>query len=80
MIAMRSAMVSASSWSWVTMTVVIPSLRCSAQFDLHFLPEASIERAKWLVQQQHGRLTTKARASATRCCWPPDSCAGMRRS
>ena len=33
---------------------------------------------KAVVQQQRRRVVTRARARATRCCWPPDSSAGSR--
>ena len=71
----------ASSWSWVTCTKVRPtsvwirlssicicrrSLRSSA-------PSGSSSSST------AGRLTI-ARASATRCCCPPESCAGLRRA
>ena len=77
--AMVSAIVMASSWSWVTCTKVMPtsvwirlssicicrrSLRSSA-------PSGSSSSSTC------GRLIS-ARASATRCCWPPESWAGRR--
>ena len=79
MTAIRSLIVSASSWSWVTYTNVIPtsdwtrfssiwsclrSFRSSA-------PSGSSSR------RTLGRFTS-ARASATRCCWPPLSWLGLR--
>ena len=75
MTAMRSDIVIASSWSWVTKMKVMPislwmrfssiciclrSLRSSA-------PSGSSSRRTC-------GLLTSARASAMRCCWPPDSC------
>ena len=74
-----SAMVMASSWSWVTWMKVRPtsvwmrlsstcisrrSLRSSAPSG-----SSSSSTSGWL---------TRARASATRCCWPPESWAGLR--
>ena len=74
-----SAMVMASSWSWVTWMKVSPtsvwmrlsstcisrrSLRSSAPSG-----SSSSSTSGWL---------TRARASATRCCWPPESWAGLR--
>ncbi len=53
---MRSAMVSASSWSWVTITVVTPRRRCSI---FHFVAQVSahfgVERRQWFIQQQQAR-------------------------
>ena len=57
MMTMRSAIVSASSWSWVTKTVVIAEpLLQPAQFDLHALAQALVERAQRLVEQQQRRF------------------------
>ena len=51
---MRSATVIASSWSWVTMTKVRPSLSCSShQLELRFLAQLLVERRQRLVEQQH---------------------------
>ena len=47
--------------------------------DLHVEAQALVERAERLVEQQHATARQpSARASATRCCWPPDSCRGSR--
>ena len=71
----------ASSWSWVTWTNVIPtsfwipfssSCICLRSFRSS-APSGSSRRST------RGRFTS-ARASATRCCWPPESCRGLRRS
>ena len=43
------------------------------QLILHLPAELEVERAQRLVEQQHRGSTTSARASATRCRWPPDS-------
>ena len=74
-----SAIVMASSWSWVTWMKVSPtsvwmrlsstcisrrSLRSSAPSG-----SSSSSTSGWL---------TSARASATRCCWPPESWWGLR--
>jgi hypothetical protein len=38
---------------------------------------AAVERAGRLVgEQQASDWLTSARATATRCCWPPESCIG----
>ncbi len=78
--AMVSAMVMASSWSWVTCTNVIPTsvwMRLSS---------SCIARRSFRSRAPSGSsssstsgLLISARASATRCCWPPDSCAGFLR-
>ena len=51
----------------------------AAQLDLHLEPDLEVERRQRLVEQQHaaGRLTS-ARASATRCIWPPESSCARR--
>ena len=50
----RSAMVRASSWSCVTMTVVRPSLRLQlADLDADLLAKLCIEVRERLVEQQH---------------------------
>jgi hypothetical protein len=47
---------------------------------MHDLERAlGIEVAGRLVGQQHSGSVTSARAIATRCCWPPDSSAGVCR-
>ena len=48
------------------------------QLDLHAAPQLQVERRQRLVEQQQARAGASARASATRCCWPPDSCDGRR--
>ena len=77
MTAIRSAMVNASRWSWVTMIVVMPSWRsridsstciCSRKFLSSALSASSSSSIT-------GR-TASARAMATRCCWPPLSSDG----
>ena len=74
---MRSAMASASSWSWVTMMVVTPSRRCS---DLISSRRRTRTRASSADSGSSSSSSegeeASARASATRCCWPPESCAG----
>ena len=79
MTAMVSAIVMASSWSWVTCTKVMPtsvwirlSSSCMARRSLRSsAPSGSSSSSTW-------GLLIRARASATRCCWPPDSWAGLR--
>ena len=79
MTAIRSLIVSASSWSWVTYTKVIPTsawMRLSSIWSwrrsLRSRAPSGSSRSSTL-----GRFTS-ARASATRCCWPPDSWFGLR--
>ena len=63
MTAMRSDIVSASSWSCVTYTKVIPDIALdSLQLDLKLLAELEVERAERLVEQQHrGPVDERAR-------------------
>ena len=42
----------------------------------HLLAEARVEVRERLVEQQHSGFRTSERASATRCCCPPESCRG----
>ena len=48
------------------------------QLDLQALPQLQVEGAQGLVEQQHLGQLTSARASATRCCMPPESWFGRR--
>ncbi len=78
-IAMRSERVSASSWSWVTKMVVMPTWRWMRRSStciswrrcLSSAPSGSSSSSTF------GRVTS-ARARATRCCCPPESCFGLR--
>jgi hypothetical protein len=40
--------------------------------------QLGVEVGKRLVEEQHIGADNEARASATRCCWPPESCVGLR--
>ncbi len=75
----RSAMVSASSWSWVTITVVRPSCCCSSRISTRtsWRSLASRLESGSSSSSTSGRMAS-ARASATRCCWPPESWRGRR--
>jgi hypothetical protein len=54
---MRSDMVSASSWSWVTKIEGDAGLALHAlELHLHLLAEPPVERRQRLVEQQHPRL------------------------
>ena len=56
MTAMRSEISSASSWSCVTKTNVVPTARCTArQFGPQRLAQLGVQRAERLVEQQHRR-------------------------
>ena len=76
---MREAMVIASSWSCVTITQVTPtssmmltsSICVSSRSFLSSAPSGSSSSSSC------GRLA-RLRASATRCCWPPESWCGLR--
>ena len=78
---MRSASANASSWSCVTSTVVIFSSRCtwrivrrsSSRILASSAPNGSSSSSTC-------GLCASARATATRCCWPPESCVGSRSS
>ena len=79
MTATRSLIVSASSWSCVTNTNVIPSSACSAFSSTCRSLRSRASRAPSGSSRRSTRgVSTSARASATRCCWPPESCAGLR--
>ena len=55
MTAMRSLIVSASSWSCVTYTNVVPRAALDLlELELHLLAQLEVERAERLVQQQRG--------------------------
>ena len=57
MTTMTSLIVSASSWSWVTYTNVIPTSRWSGlELELHLLAQLEVEGAQRLVEEQHGGL------------------------
>ena len=76
---MRSATVIASSWSWVTMTKVVPSRSCrsinsNCVSSRSFLSSAAIGSSS---SRTFGRLASE-RASATRWRWPPESWSGLR--
>ena len=72
--AILSAKVIASSWSWVTYTVVTPKSRCnwcssSRVSSLNFASKLESGSSRRNIL---GCLTI-ARARATRCCCPPES-------
>ena len=78
---MRSAIAKASSWSWVTSTVVMPSSRWTWRMVRRSSSRILASSApKGSSSSSTSGLCARARATATRCCWPPDSCAGSRSS
>ncbi len=74
---MRSATESASSWSCVTMIVVTPSSRCSWRISWRRRTRSSASSAESgsSSSSSPGEVAS-ARASAMRCCCPPESCDG----
>ena len=73
----RSAMDSASSWSWVTNKVVVPSRCCRVRICSRSCSRTLASSADSGSSSSSTRGSiARARASATRCCWPPDSWCG----
>ena len=63
-------------------TVWPKSSTALAQQAEHLLGGVRVQVAGRLVGEHHRRAVDSARATATRCCWPPESSAGrcVRRS
>ncbi|MCY1236012.1 hypothetical protein D3C87_958430 [compost metagenome] len=73
----RSAIERASSWSCVTMMVTMPRRFCSARISLRSVARTCASSAESGSSSSSRRgLGARARASAMRCCWPPESCTG----
>ncbi|KAG1389910.1 hypothetical protein G6F58_013152 [Rhizopus delemar] len=72
-------MLRASPWSCVTKIVVTPSLRWISRISTCMAPRRLLSSAENGSSSKRtlGRITN-ARASATRCCWPPASSRGLR--
>ena len=74
MTTMRSEIDSASSWSCVTKIVVMPSAfwieRISSRSETRTLASSADSGSSSSSSFGFG---ASARASATRCCWPPES-------
>ena len=70
----RSDIVIASTWSWVTAIVVIP-VRSWIRRTSSCIASRSCLSSAASGSSSSSRLgsNTSARASATRCCWPPES-------
>ena len=48
------------------------------EFALHLLTELEVESAERFIEEKHLGFVDERRASATRCCWPPDIWLGLR--
>ena len=75
----RSASAIASSWLWVTWMKLMPSRVC------RLFSSSRMRTRRKGSSADNGSSSSStcgsvisARASATRCCWPPESCAGSR--
>ena len=77
--AIRSESVSASSWSWVTKTKVMPTWRCSARNSSCICSRNCLSSAP-SGSSSNSTLGCRisARASAIRCRCPPDSSLALR--
>ena len=75
--AMRSHMVSASSWSCVTNTNVMPTAAAAPSARSERLRSFASRAPSGSSSSSTAGSSTSARASATRCCWPPEICAGL---
>ena len=79
MTASRLDISSASSWSWVTNTNVMPTSRCSEVSSARSECRSLASRApSGSSRSSTDGSRTSARARATRCCCPPDSWCGRR--
>ncbi|MCY1456627.1 hypothetical protein D9M71_738620 [compost metagenome] len=76
---MRSDMVRASSWSWVTKMKVMPVFAWIA-FSSSRIAWRSLRSSADSGSSSSSTLGcgASARARATRCCWPPESWVGLR--
>ena len=75
--AIRSPRRNASSMSWVTRTIVVPKRRWIASRSSCALPRMIASRAPngSSISSMFGSAAS-ARATPTRCCWPPESWCG----
>ena len=78
MITMRSQSCMAASWSWVIYIMVVLSRDCMRRISTSI---SSLSLASRLVIGSSMTIMSseevRARAMATRCCWPPESWEGM---
>ena len=74
MMASRSATSIASSWSWVTRTVVTATFSCSSRSQIRSSWRTWASRApNGSSSSSSSGSMASARASAMRCRWPPES-------
>ena len=75
----ESASAIASSWPWVTWMKLMPSSRCRRFSSSRILTRRNGSSAdSGSSSSSTCGSVISARASATRCCWPPESWAGRR--
>ena len=81
MTATWSTRLSASSWSWVTKMAVAPAARRMVRTSERTRTRRPASRLeKGSSSRTRSGSGARARARATRCCWPPLSSCGRRRS
>src|SRR4030088_125409 len=74
----RSPRVMASTWSWVTNTEVVGSWACNRLISMRIWARSLASRLlSGSSNRKASGLRTMHRPSATRCCWPPESCFGL---
>ena len=79
MTATWSAIDNASSWSWVTSRVVTPASERVRATAFRVAARSPVSSAlNGSSSSMRAGLRARARASATRCCWPPDNSLGRR--
>ena len=72
--AMRSLITSASSWSWVTKIEVMPRSRSRRRSSICMVSRSLRSSAlNGSSSSSSAGFTAIARATAMRCCWPPES-------
>ena len=77
--ATRSPKVMASSWSWVTYTLVVCNSLCKRRnSERVWLRILASRLDKGSSNKKHAGSRTMARPRATRCCCPPDIAPGFR--
>ena len=71
---MRSDMLMASAWSWVTYTAVMPTARWILRISVRIWTRSLASRLdSGSSKSSTPGSMTRARARATRCCCPPES-------
>ena len=82
MTAIRCPMVIASTWSWVTYSVVVSRRCCRRYISVRICMRSVASRLESgsSMRKACGRRARCARASATRWRWPPESWPGRRSS